>query len=763
MKRIFSAGLLALLCLAFMSVDHAVAADPATFDVGAGASNINPDTPQYPGGYGYKTGPFTTVHDPLEVRAFVVGKGSHAAAFVVADLVGWFSAYHGDNLSPYGIDKTRERIADVLNASGYSGITRSSVILSTTHTHAAPSVVGIWGTPDEAYLKKVADGAVAAVQQAVDSKKNSEIWTSTGNIRSLIWQNGQGTDHVDGFSVDDKLPIMWARDPQTGATNALYANVPVHPDQFNGKDQLAFSADWPGYARKKLGEMNGGTAVIAAGTLGRQETPGSINDYTEVVHQGEVVTNAIQRAMATATPLTSDTIAGAETAISSPADNEDLLTGMNLYNAPKGVCIDAFSICTIPRSIEAPYLTDSPADPHLGTNITGIRIGDVSYSTDPGEAFPEVNEAIRDSISGDRQANVVANAGDMLGYYYVRSDYTDQQFGSSDFEAFNVGPDLAQQNADAARENAATLGFGTTPTTVHATFDSNVEDKPGVQFYSDRIESANPVATFYGSSAKSQDGTALVAGQSIDWDMGDGTTFSKPDQTRFDHTFPGPGTYHVTASITAVNSKTRSWTQDVVVDPPLNVTASTGAGSKDGAPVSVAINSGSGQGTLVSAVWTCGGSTLYGLNVTCPNTSGGTASVTATDGAGNTATGSVEYASAPKLAIASVKISPKKPKAGKGNKLQFTVKNTGGSDSTSVKACAKTAKAPGSKASPGCRSLGTVAAGKSKVVKTTVKLGKKVKKKFQVKLTVTSSNAATVTTTKSYKPKPVKKKHHKKK
>ena len=43
---------------------------------------------------------------------------------------------------------------------------------------------------------------------------------------------------------------MWARDPDTGATNALYANVPNHPDQFNGEDNLGFSADWPGYARR---------------------------------------------------------------------------------------------------------------------------------------------------------------------------------------------------------------------------------------------------------------------------------------------------------------------------------------------------------------------------------------------------------------------------------------------------------------------------------------------------------------------------------
>ena len=89
---------------------QASAADPAVFDVGAASVNINPDTPQYISGYGYKGGPTTNVHDPLEVRAFVVSNGTDASAFVVADLTGWFSAYQG-NLEPYGITHVREAAA----------------------------------------------------------------------------------------------------------------------------------------------------------------------------------------------------------------------------------------------------------------------------------------------------------------------------------------------------------------------------------------------------------------------------------------------------------------------------------------------------------------------------------------------------------------------------------------------------------------------------------------------------------------------------
>ncbi len=365
---------------------------------------------------------------------------------------------------------------------------------------------------------------------------------------------------------------MWARDPDTGATNALYANVPNHPDEFNGADNVQFSADWPGYARAALDELNGGTSVIAAGTLGRQEPPGDVDDYSEVIPQGEFVVNAIQRAMAQATPLTDDTVAGTESYMNTLADNDDLLH----RNRPLGAAERSVA-STRSRSARSRdptwRRTSTQSNDHVGTYVPSVRIGDVLYSTNPGEAFPEVNDAISDSVTNARSTNVVGMAGDMLGYYYQRGDYTDQQFGSSDFERFNVGPDLAQDNADLATANAAALGFATTPTpTVFAPHDATVEDKPGVQFYPDQVESSDPTINLYGSSAKSQNGTVTVVGD-ISWDFDDGTTATTASKERFDHTFPGPGSYDVTATVTGSNAKTRSWTQTIVIDPPLVASA----------------------------------------------------------------------------------------------------------------------------------------------------------------------------------------------
>ena len=183
---------------------------------------------------------------------------------------------------------------------------------------------------------------------------------------------------------------------------------------------------------------------------------------------------------------------------------------------------------------------------------------------------PRSTAAISDSVSDARSTNVVGMAGDMLGYYYQRGDYTDQEFGSSDFERFNVGPNLAQDNADLGTANAAALGFATSP------------DRDGVRAprRHRRGQAGRAVLSRSGRVIGSDDQLLRIVGQvtgrrrSTSSATSHGTsTTARPDTTaskeRFDHTFPGPGTYDVTATVTGSNAKTRSWTQTIVIDPPL--------------------------------------------------------------------------------------------------------------------------------------------------------------------------------------------------
>ena len=202
-------------------------------------------------------------------------------------------------------------------------------------------------------------------------------------------------------------------------------NVPNHPDEFNGVSTISSRPMAP---REALDDMNGPRSVIGRRERsGRQEPPGDVNDYSEVIPQGEFIVNAIQLAMAQATPLTDDTVAGTESYMDTLADNDDLLLGIDLWDrsaAPASTTSRSARsrrTRTRRRTSTTPTAMSAPTCPRFG-------VGDVLYSTNPGEAFPEVNWAISDSVSGARSTNVVGMAGDMLGYYYQRADYTDQEF-----------------------------------------------------------------------------------------------------------------------------------------------------------------------------------------------------------------------------------------------------------------------------------------------------------------------------------------------
>ena len=102
---------------------------------------------------------------------------------------------------------------------------------------------------------------------------------------------------------------------------------------------------------------------------------------------------------------------------------------------------------------------------------------------------------------------------------------------------------------------------------------------------------------------------------------------------------------------------------------------------------SLSVTGTGGQGTLVSAHWTCqDGTKVSGLAVDCPGKGGGPAQVTVADGAGNTATTAVQVVKAPKLKITKIS-APKKVKAGKSAKVKVRVHNKGGALASKSKVC----------------------------------------------------------------------------
>lgn len=560
MARIAALALVAAALAVPTSV--AQAAGVPVFDVGTAVVDITPTSPQYLGGYDRMDQGTDKAHDPLEVRAFFAGHGKDAVAFAIVDSQGWFAGYQE---GPYGVTDARQSAATELQSLGYD-VGPGNLIVSSTHSHAAPTIMGIWGPTDPAYLKRVHDATVQALVTAARTTRPAELWTADGSIEELIAHNIEGTDHFDGWGIDASTPVLWARDPRTGATRGLYTNVPVHADQYRGSKYGLASADHPGAERAILDDLLGGTAVVAMGTLGRQEAMGGINDYSEVERQGRYIANAITRALAHARPITDPTVAGAEQYIAVPAHNPALLA-LLYANAAGTNCDNPLDNCTIDRSLEPPYMAGNV----VGTWVGAVRIGDAVWVTEPGEAFNEVSQAIRNGIGGAREVHIVGMAQDQLGYYYPPEDYPASELNPSDFILFNVSPSLADESVNAAIVAARQIGFDATPQhPMMNNQDPQAFFHPGTQFWPSKVQAADPTREFLVEGKPSQAPAAAehtVSPVTVDFGDGSPAVIVTEEEDRITHTFPGPGVYEVTTRVTDEGGIARSFAASVIVDP----------------------------------------------------------------------------------------------------------------------------------------------------------------------------------------------------
>ena len=566
-----AAVLAALAVLAGPVAAHAAAhrpAQPALFQVGTAVEDITPapDHPQYLGGFGQMDKPTSNVHDPLQVRAFAISNGRTLVEFAIVDTQGWFAGYQE---GAYGVSDARQQAAAYLAAHGFPGTTQANFIVSSTHSHAAPTLMGIWGPVDVSYLRHVHDQTVKALEEAATQLRPAELWTASADSSAIDGTNVSQTDIYDGYDVDPDTPVLWARDPRNHKTIGVYVNVPVHADVACGSCDNAMSSDHIGVERDELGRLLGGTAVVAMGTLGRQESIVQVGRFPYSHDVGMTVTDEVLAALHAARPITTDTLRAAEQYLLAPVTNPAL--GALVYaNAATYACVPQVA-CTIDRSVTPPYAVGGA----LGTWVTGFRIGDVAYLSEPGEAFPEVSRAIRQAINGATAVHVVGMAQDQLGYYWPPEEAPATTVtNDSDHLQYNSSAALADLDVQQSVTVAQALGFDAAyvhPTPMQR--DPAARSKPGVQFFAVAPGFSGLTLTVDSACNPPMDGSALDAhGKqgAIRFSWGDGTTSyggstSGEGRGQATHTYAEPGTYTITGTVTDAAGDSRSYSQTVTV------------------------------------------------------------------------------------------------------------------------------------------------------------------------------------------------------
>jgi hypothetical protein len=194
------------------------AEEPRAFRAGAHAADITPPTFPISMNGQMRDQVARSAHDRLHARCLVLDDGDAPVAIVVVDSC----------LIPRAVfDEAKARIA------GNTGIRPERMLMSATHTHTAPAVVGVFQTePDAKYAAFLIDRIVAGVDKAFKDREPARVGWGVGRdptqvfCRDWIMKPGKALTNPFGGTKDDRVQMH----PGYQNPDAVEPTSPVDPD-----------------------------------------------------------------------------------------------------------------------------------------------------------------------------------------------------------------------------------------------------------------------------------------------------------------------------------------------------------------------------------------------------------------------------------------------------------------------------------------------------------------------------------------------------
>ncbi|MFN0017835.1 MAG: neutral/alkaline non-lysosomal ceramidase N-terminal domain-containing protein [Pirellulaceae bacterium] len=359
----------------------AFAAEPKPLQVGFGETDITPDVngkkPVWLAGYGPGR-KATGVHDPLMARCLVLGDGTEKIALVSVDLIG---------LQYPNVKEIRKGLANF-----------KYVLVSSTHNHEGPDVVGIWGRGffsrgvDDDYVASVVSKVVELVKKTSENLAPATAAYGTATDETLVG------DSRKPIAKDGVLRVLKFTKPGGTEPSGLLVQWNSHPESMGSKNTLV-TADFPYATVAKLKEHHKCPILYMSGAVGGLMAPpdGVIKDAAGKVLDegdfeycrlyGEAVADLATKAMAAAEPieLTPFTISAKPIAIPVTNTVYRLARVAKILRRQGRIWEGDFQIL---GEEVAEEVVDKPTA--VETEVAYLRLGDVHVASIPGELYPEL-------------------------------------------------------------------------------------------------------------------------------------------------------------------------------------------------------------------------------------------------------------------------------------------------------------------------------------------------------------------------------------
>lgn len=343
------------------------------------------------------------VLDLQQVRALWLDDGENAMVLIAVDCVG---------LGSDTVQKIRAKLSDFCRETGCDQIN-----VVATHTHAGVDTLGLWGPTaldgkNDDFMEILIEGAVSAAKMAYADRSRGTLQFSA--------------TETEGLQADSRMPEVFDRNlyqirfvPDDPAQNAIrLISFAAHAEALRGDNTLV-SRDYPGVVCDTVTAQTGDDAIYLPGAIGGLVMTPIMSEKTFDAEEnlyltGEKIAEAVLAAENWRSLKPSLSMARIEW--ETPLENT-----IFLYYKFLGILGN-----DVRQSLTGTY--------YLQTELSALRLGDVSLALLPGEIFPELvtgtgNNADPEPLKsiaagfGVEELIIVGLANDEIGYIVPPSDY----------------------------------------------------------------------------------------------------------------------------------------------------------------------------------------------------------------------------------------------------------------------------------------------------------------------------------------------------
>jgi hypothetical protein len=412
--------LIAILFILFVAVSLHAADVQKVLWVGASETDVNPPPGAFIAGHTLNRR-FNGIHDSLYAKAVIVSDRINSVVIVTVDCIGL--------LYPQ-LQSIRELVAQQLQD---PAIPPSHIVLSSTHTHAGPDVVGLWG-PDRMHT-----GVDSVYIKALVSKCALQVIKAKEAMQPVFARYAVttfGHEWVYNISqpeqLDRSLTVLQFLNGK-GETVATLTNFACHPTIVDGVHDKV-SADYPSGFYRKMKASLGGVHLFLQGSIGGWVQPEyEVKTFEQALFRGEQMADTVLNALLQFHELQNSSITYTSKQFEMPVSNP----GFKMLSEA-GV---------ISRNIEKGTLCE----------IAWFSIGEAMFATHPGETIPAMGKATKELMRTNGPKFIMGLSMDALGYI-LSPDFFDpsKKIPHAPYLcSMSVGPEAMPLIMDVLRELAS--------------------------------------------------------------------------------------------------------------------------------------------------------------------------------------------------------------------------------------------------------------------------------------------------------------------